>query len=36
MPRQTVDRLYLRLRNDRPQRIEFDFSLPEHSDEEAL
>ena len=29
MPRQTVDRIYLRLRNDRPQRIDFDFTLTE-------
>ena len=29
MPRQTVDRIDLRLRNDRPQRIDFDFTLTE-------
>jgi len=29
MPRQTVDRIYLRLRNDRPQRINLDFTLTE-------
>ena len=29
MPRQTVDRIDLRLRNDRPQRIDFAFTLPE-------
>jgi len=31
MPRQTVDRIYLRLRNDRPQHIDFDFTLTEPS-----
>jgi hypothetical protein len=36
MPGQTVDRLYLRLRTDRPQRIEFEFSLPEPSEDEVL
>ena len=26
---ESVDRLYLRMRDDRPQRLEFDFALPE-------
>lgn len=29
MPRHTVDRIHLRLRNDRPQRIDFDVTLTE-------
>lgn len=32
MPGQRVDRLYLTLRRDQPQRIEFEFTLPENRD----
>ena len=36
MPGQTVDRLYVKLRDDRPQRLEFEFTLPERSGARVL